>query len=85
MIAIHRKDGTLQAIPTHAVRMVEYLPSLGVIRVHYLTERPLYIEVKVGEKEARGYLLDFASGVVVDIHEEYEKHVNGHGGIYIED
>jgi hypothetical protein len=70
MIAIHRKDGTLQVIPTHAVRMVEYLPLIGVIRVHYLTERPLYIEVKVGEKEARDHLLDFASGTIVDIHEE---------------
>jgi hypothetical protein len=29
--------------------MVEYLSLIGVIRVHYLTERPLYIEVKVGE------------------------------------
>jgi hypothetical protein len=70
MIVIHRKDGTLQVIPTHAVRMVEYLPPMGVIRVHYLTERPLYIEVKVGEKEARDHLLDFASGTIVDIHEE---------------
>jgi hypothetical protein len=70
MIAIHRKDGTLQVIPVHAVRMVEYLPLIGVIRVHYLTERPLYIEVKVGEKEARGHLLDFVSGTIVDIHEE---------------
>jgi len=69
MITIHRKDGTLQVIPAHAVRMVEYLPLMGVIRVHYLTERPLYIEVKVGEKEARNHLLDFASGTLVDIHE----------------
>jgi hypothetical protein len=50
--------------------MMEYLPSLGVVRVHYLTERSLYIEVKVGEKEARDRLLDFASGTIVDIHEE---------------
>jgi uncharacterized protein YpmB len=71
MIVIHRKDGILQVIPPHAVRMVEYLPSLGVIRIHYLTERPLYIEVKVGEKEAKKYLLlDFASGTLVNIHEE---------------
>jgi len=70
MIAIHRKDGTLQVIPTHAVRMVEYLPLMGVIRVPYLTERPLYIEVKVGEREAGDHLLDLASGTIVDIHEE---------------
>ena len=70
MIVIHRKDGTLQVIPTHAVRMVECLPLMGVIRVHYLTEHPLYIEVKVGEKEARDHLLDLASGTIVDIHEE---------------
>jgi len=70
MIAIHRKDGTLQVIPTQAVKMVEYLPLMGVIRVHYLTEHPLYIEVKVGEKEARDHLLDLASGTIVDIHEE---------------
>jgi hypothetical protein len=84
MIVIHRKDGTLQVISAHAVRMVEYLPLMGVIRVHYLSERPSYIEVKVGEKEARDYLLDFASGTIVDIHEE---HVNDYRNrdIYIED
>jgi hypothetical protein len=71
MMVIHRKDGTLQVIPTHAVRMVEYLPSLGVIRIHYLTEHPLYLEVNVGEKEAKKHLLlDFVSGTIVDIHEE---------------
>jgi hypothetical protein len=85
MIVIHRKDGTLQVIPTHAVRMVEYLPLVGVIRVHYLTERPLYIEVKVGEREARDHLLDFASGVVVDIQEEREERADGRGDIYIEE
>jgi len=70
MTAIHRKDGTLQVIPIHSVKMVEYLPLMGVIRVHYLSERPSYIEVKVGEREARDHLLDLASGTIVDIHEE---------------
>ena len=70
MMVIHRKDGTFQVIPTHAVRMVEYLPSIGVIRIHYLTEHPLYIEVRVGEEEARSHLLDFLSGIIVDVREE---------------
>jgi hypothetical protein len=71
MIVIHRENGTLQVIPTHAVRMVEYLPSLGVIRIHYLTEHPLYLEVRVEEKAAKRHLLlDFISGAIVNIHED---------------
>jgi len=70
MMVIHRKDGTFQVIPTHAVRMVEYLPSIGVIRVHYLTQHPLYIEVRVSEKEAKSKVFYFASGTAVSVHEE---------------
>ncbi len=69
MILIRRKDGAVQVIPQGAVRMAEYLPLLGVLRIHFLGEEP-FLEVKMGEKKSVFYLELLASGQTVRMEEE---------------
>lgn len=57
MILIKRKDGTVQVIPQGAVRMVEYLPSPGVLRIHFLGGEPsLDVRVTFTPKKLRVYV-----------------------------
>ncbi|MGC8876539.1 hypothetical protein [Thermus sp.] len=68
-IHIYRKDGTVQVIPEEAVRMVEYLPALGVVRVHFVHGDGA-LEVKMPEGKARLALEGFATGYRATLREE---------------
>lgn len=75
---IKRKDGTVQVIPQGAVRMVEYLPSPGVLRIHFLGGEPS-LDVRVSG--GKGACLElFARQQVVQLEEDGVGEVQGQVG-----
>lgn len=43
-----------------AVRMVEYLPTFEVLRIHFLGEKS-FLEVRVSQEQARTWLMRLAT------------------------
>lgn len=79
MILIKRKDGTVQVIPQGAVRMVEYLPSPGVLRIHFLGGEPS-LDVRVSGGKGASCLKLFARQQVVQLEEDGVGEVQGQVG-----
>lgn len=76
---IKRKDGTVQVIPQGAVRMVEYLPSPGVLRIHFLGGEPS-LDVRVSGGKGAFCLELFARQQVVQLEEDGVGEVQGQVG-----